>query len=416
MSSQTSVELIELTRRFGDVTAVSKVSLSLDDGEFFSLIGPSGCGKTTTLRMIAGFATPTSGQVRVHGRDITHDPPYRRPLNTVFQHYALFPHLNVFENVAFGLRERGAGRTEIAENVRRILDLVELSAREIARPRELSGGQQQRVALARALVLEPEVLLLDEPLGALDLKLRRQMQELLKQVQKEVGITFVYVTHDQEEAFSMSDRVAVMRAGVLEQIGVPEDVYRYPVSAFVADFVGVANRFAGTIKGAGEAARYRIELDYSKDTLEICGAPRLSGGDRVWVVVRPEAARLGEDGRGDIGGEARVIDASFLGPNTVYKFRSSEFGDVTATTSGQERRHPVGSTIRVGWPVGSAWMVPMTSSEEKEEPEHAPAKEGIANAIPDRGPRAGDVGVGPSAPRHAAVGEDRGARDVCHGA
>jgi spermidine/putrescine transport system ATP-binding protein len=358
-----SVELIELTRRFGDVTAVSALSLTLYEGEFFSLIGPSGCGKTTTLRMIAGLEAPTAGTIRVHGRDVTIDPPHRRPVNTVFQHYALFPHLNVYENVAFGLRERRVEKKQIPGKVRGILDLVELSARESARPRQLSGGQQQRVALARALVLEPEVLLLDEPLGALDLRLRRQMQKLLKQVQREVGITFIYVTHDQEEAFSMSDRVAVMHGGVIEQVGAPEDVYHRPVSALVADFVGASNRLGGTVRETVDDGLYVIQLDSMEAALrELPGTPGLASGERVWIIVRPEAARLGAAPGDGLAGTAAVTDASFLGPATIYSLRSSELGELTVSASAQVVRHRIGSELSIWWPSESLWAVPQ---EEK---------------------------------------------------
>ena len=238
-----AIALEQLERHYGELTAVAGIDLEIADGEFFSLIGPSGCGKTTTLRIVAGLETPSSGKVSVRGQDVTDVPAFKRPVNTVFQHYALFPHLNVFENVAFGLKERKVSRGDTARRVTEMLELVGLTGREKARPKQLSGGQQQRVALARSLVLEPAVLLLDEPLGALDLKLRKQMQMVLKQIQREVGITFVYVTHDQEEAFSMSDRVAIMDKGKIEQIGDPVDTYRRPQTLFVADFVGASNRF-----------------------------------------------------------------------------------------------------------------------------------------------------------------------------
>jgi spermidine/putrescine transport system ATP-binding protein len=221
-----AVRLIGLERRFGEVVAVDGVDLDIADGEFFSLIGPSGCGKTTTLRMISGHEHPTGGEIEVKGSPMRAVPAHRRPVTTVFQHYALFPHLDVFENVAFGLRERRTPNDEVRRRVSSILELVRLEGRDRAKPRQLSGGQQQRVALARSLVLDPEVLLLDEPLGALDLKLRKELQLFLKQVQHEVGITFVYVTHDQEEAFSMSDRVAVMLQGRIEQVGRPQEVYQ----------------------------------------------------------------------------------------------------------------------------------------------------------------------------------------------
>jgi spermidine/putrescine transport system ATP-binding protein len=359
VTDQTSVELVELTRHFDAFAAVSAVSLSVRDGEFFSLIGPSGCGKTTTLRMIAGLEVPTSGAVYVRGRDVTRDPAYRRPVNTVFQQYALFPHLDVFDNVAFGLKERGVGRQAIGQQVRRMLDLVELSGREKARPRELSGGQQQRVALARALVLEPEVLLLDEPLGALDFKLRRQMQGLLKELQRDVGITFVYVTHDQEEAFSMSDRVGVMHQGVLQQVGTPEEVYHRPASAFVADFVGAANRLEGTITGTLGDGRYSVELASTNVVLDMSGTPGMADGEQVWVVVRPEAAVLDGAAAGGVNAEARVADVSFLGPQTIYKLESDELGDLTIAASAHGVQHSVGSTVSVGWPIAGAWAVPM---------------------------------------------------------
>ena len=250
-----AVALEKLERHYGELTAVAGIDLEIADGEFFSLIGPSGCGKTTTLRIVAGLETPSSGKVSVRGQDVTNVPAFKRPVNTVFQHYALFPHLNVYDNVAFGLRERHVSRGEIKTKVADILELVGLTGREQARPKQLSGGQQQRVALARSLVLEPAVLLLDEPLGALDLKLRKQMQMVLKQIQREVGITFVYVTHDQEEAFSMSDRVAIMNRGKIEQIGDPVETYRRPRTLFVADFVGASNRFWHGSWSGSETAR-----------------------------------------------------------------------------------------------------------------------------------------------------------------
>ena len=260
-SAGPAVGLRGVRRTYGSITAVDDLTLDIPDGEFFALIGPSGCGKTTTLRILAGLEEPTEGEVWLHNKDVTFVPPHRRPVSTVFQNYALFPHLNVFENVAFGLRERKLPKPQIAERVREMLELVDLTGREDVRPAHLSGGQQQRVALARSLVLEPEVLLLDEPLGALDLKLRRQMQLLLKRIQRKVGITFIYVTHDQEEAFSMSDRVAVMNQGRLEQLGSPELVYRCPETMFVADFVGSTNRFPGRIAEVLGTRSYAVELD-----------------------------------------------------------------------------------------------------------------------------------------------------------
>ena len=241
------IRLVELSKDFRDVRAVDHVSLDIRAGEFFSLLGPSGCGKTTTLRMIGGFELPSEGRIELRGVDVTRTAPDKRPVNMVFQHYALFPHLDVGENVAFGLRRRQVRRDEIARRVGEALDLVRLPGYQRRRAHQLSGGQQQRVALARALVNRPTVLLLDEPLGALDLKLRRQLQVELKRIQTEVGITFVYVTHDQEEALTMSDRIAVMNSGHVEQLGTPEELYERPATRFVADFIGTTNLMVGTV-------------------------------------------------------------------------------------------------------------------------------------------------------------------------
>src|SRR5438309_5987992 len=249
MTGTADVRLDDVTKRFEDVVAVDNLSLEIESGSFFALLGPSGCGKTTTLRMIGGFEQPTSGTIYLGGREVSGLPAYKRDVNTVFQSYALFPHLSVLENVAFGLRRRGVKGSEVRSSVRDILRIVGLEGMEGRRPRQLSGGQQQRVALARALVNRPRVLLLDEPLGALDLKLRKQMQLELKGIQHEVGITFVHVTHDQEEAMTMADRIAVMNAGRIEQLGTPTELYETPKTAYVAGFLGVSNLLAGTVVG-----------------------------------------------------------------------------------------------------------------------------------------------------------------------
>ena len=287
-----AVDITGVEKRFGDLVAVRNLDLRIEPGEFFSIIGPSGCGKTTTLRMIAGFEDPTAGRISVGGRDMTGVRPYRRPVNTVFQSYALFPHLDVYENIAFGLREAKVAKADVRDRVGEAVSLVQLEGRERSRPRQLSGGQQQRVALARALVNRPEVLLLDEPLGALDLKLRTDMQSQLKDLQRTVGVTFCYVTHDQGEAFSMSDRVAVMNQGLLEQVGKPEDIYHRPASAFVADFVGTANRFAARIE-SGDGGRYSVAID-GIGTRGVRGPDGLTAGSQVLVLVRPENLRLSE--------------------------------------------------------------------------------------------------------------------------
>ena len=255
-----SVRLERVTKRFGDFTAVRRLSLSIERGEFFTMLGPSGCGKTTTLRMVAGFEEPSEGTVLLEGDDVTAQPAFKRPTNTVFQSYALFPHLSVERNVAFGLQRKGVGKDETRTRVAEELERVGLSGEAKRKPAQLSGGQQQRVALARALVNRPKVLLLDEPLGALDLKLRKQLQVELKTIQREVGITFVYVTHDQEEALTMSDRIAVMNRGVIEQVDEPESVYERPSTTFVAGFIGVSNLMPGEVVSAnGASAQMRLD-------------------------------------------------------------------------------------------------------------------------------------------------------------
>jgi spermidine/putrescine transport system ATP-binding protein len=290
------VQLVDLVKRFGDFTAVSGINLRMPSGEFFSLLGPSGCGKTTTLRMIAGFERPTEGQIMLDGVDMAQVPPHKRNVNTVFQSYALFPHLTVEENVAFGVRYKKATKQETKERVGKALELVQLTGFEKRRPSQLSGGQQQRVALARALILNPEVLLLDEPLGALDAKLRKRLQIELKALQQEVGITFIYVTHDQEEALTMSDRIAVMSNGVVEQVGTPSDVYESPVTAYVADFLGVSNLMDATAHGGGG----RVKLG-SFDLVAGQGDTDATGD--VKIVIRPE--RVGLEEQGTVG-ENRV--------------------------------------------------------------------------------------------------------------
>jgi len=350
-----AVTLRALSRRFGEFEAVKGIDLDIRDGEFFSLIGPSGCGKTTTLRMIAGLEIPTSGRVLVHDRDMTTVPAHRRPVNTVFQQFALFPHLNVFENVAFGLRERRVGKHEVRTRVGQMLEQVGLAGRERARPRELSGGQQQRVALARSLVLEPEVLLLDEPLGALDLKLRRQMQAVLKTLQRDIGITFVYVTHDQEEAFSMSDRVGIMNAGRLEQLGLPREVYHRPQTLFVADFVGASNRFAATVMERLGEGRFRADLGPLGIT-EIGGADTLETGAAAIAIVRPEAMEA--DGDQQLGISGEVVDVAYLGAQVQYTLDAGEHGRVIGLAPSEDDGGASEAPRRLTWPASRMWLVP----------------------------------------------------------
>jgi spermidine/putrescine transport system ATP-binding protein len=286
------VQLVDLVKRFGDVVAVDGVNLRMPPGEFFALLGPSGCGKTTSLRMIAGFERPSEGQILLDGVDMAQTPPHKRNVNTVFQNYALFPHLSVEENVGFGLRYQSVSKEEAKRRVGEALDLVQLSGFGKRRPTQLSGGQQQRVALARALILNPEVLLLDEPLGALDAKLRKALQIELKALQEEVGITFIYVTHDQEEALTMSDRIAVMSSGRVEQIGPPNEVYEEPATAYVADFLGVSNLMSAKADGA-VGSRCRIRL--GEFSLEAGKGEADATGD-VKIVIRPERVALEDHG------------------------------------------------------------------------------------------------------------------------
>jgi spermidine/putrescine transport system ATP-binding protein len=355
-SAEPAVRLVGLYRSYGDVRAVDGIDVEIADGEFFSMIGPSGCGKTTTLRMIAGLVEPSAGRIEVHGRDVTALRPHRRPVNTVFQQYALFPHLNVFENVAFGLRERRTPRAELATRVAEMLDLVEMTGREANRPTQLSGGQQQRVALARSLVLRPEVLLLDEPLGALDLKLRKQLQLQLKRIQQEVGITFVYVTHDQEEAFFMSDRVAIMRDGRIEQLGTPQRVYETPVTEFVAEFVGASNRFPARIVDVLGGDAYEAEAD-GIGRFRCQGVPRLVRDQSACAIVRPEAISVAPVTADRCGVTATVVDLAYLG-HEISCLLEMPSGDQLSMSLRQQREPmEVGRSCGLSWRLDDIWLL-----------------------------------------------------------
>jgi spermidine/putrescine transport system ATP-binding protein len=312
------VELVSLTKRFTEV-AVDDIDLTVASGEFFSLLGPSGCGKTTTLRLIAGFEQPTAGRILLDGSDVTGIPPHRRNVNTVFQSYALFPFLNVFDNVAFGLRHRSLSKAEIGKKVGEALDLVQMTEYAKRRPSMLSGGQQQRVALARALVLNPAVLLLDEPLGALDAKLRRSLKLELKALQERVGITFLYVTHDQEEALTMSDRLAVMNSGRIVQIGVPREVYEEPGDTYVADFLGVSNLMEVDVVARGPGARCQIRIGEAGLVAE---RGDIDGLGPAHAVIRPERVRIEAYGStGENRVPAMVERLVFLGAATQVMLR-----------------------------------------------------------------------------------------------
>jgi spermidine/putrescine transport system ATP-binding protein len=319
-----AVRLSNVTKTFGEFVAVDDLTLEIAEGEFFSLLGPSGCGKTTTLRMIAGFEEPTRGEISVAGEPVRGVPPYRRPVNTVFQSYAIFPHLNVFDNVAFGLRRSGVKREELSQRVTEACAMVQLEGFEKRKPTALSGGQQQRVALARALVNRPKVLLLDEPLGALDLKLRKEMQLELKSLQDEVGITFVYVTHDQEEALTMSDRIAVMNEGKVQQVADPTTLYELPKNRFVANFIGQINVFSGIVESvSGERVSLRTRAGASIEAIAAEGEA-VGTGAEAHATVRPEKIRLGGDGDNVLN--ARIKQIVYLGVSTQYIAQLPEGG------------------------------------------------------------------------------------------
>ncbi len=346
------VQLRSLTKQFEEHLAVDSIDALINGGEFFSLLGPSGCGKTTTLRMIAGFERPTSGEILLDGDDVANTPPHERNVHTVFQNYALFPHLNVNDNIAFGLRRHKVAKDEISQRVEESLRLVELQGLGSRRPRQLSGGQQQRVALARALVLRPAVLLLDEPLGALDAKIRKQLRVELKALQEEVGITFVFVTHDQEEALSMSDRVAVMSNGRIEQIGTPGEVYENPATVFVADFLGVSNLMdAEPIAwGTGECT-VRIGEFSLRAT---CGETQARGA--VKIVARPERLRLLEHGAGSEGRPnclPGIVDrAIYVGASrqVIVRLANGAVMQVTIANTGGDHGYSQGIPVMVEVP------------------------------------------------------------------
>ncbi|MDQ3914850.1 MAG: ABC transporter ATP-binding protein [Actinomycetota bacterium] len=361
------VRLEGVTKVFKETTAVDGVSITVGSGEFFSLLGPSGCGKTTTLRMIGGFEDPTAGRVYLGGDDVTDLPAYKRDVNTVFQSYALFPHLDVFENVAFGLKRRRVPRHEIRPRVEEMLELVDLAGLGARRSNQLSGGQQQRVALARALINRPQVLLLDEPLGALDLKLRKSMQLELKRIQGEVGITFVYVTHDQDEAMTMSDRIAVMNVGRLEQVGPPEAVYESPSTEFVAGFLGASNLLDGEVETAGgDMAKVRL----TQGEVVLLPPGRVEGLSRVRIGVRPEKLHIDAV---DAGGARRnsiratVAASTYTGVSTSFECTTPSGAKLVVyvqNASGRVSSLGAGTQVTLSWEPKHTFAVGASYREE----------------------------------------------------
>jgi spermidine/putrescine transport system ATP-binding protein len=362
------IQLIELSKRFADLAAVDGIDLHIVGGEFFSLLGPSGCGKTTTLRMIAGFEQPSEGRILLDGVDVAYTPPHKRNVNTVFQNYALFPHLNVFDNVAFGLRRGKCPKDEMRRRVGEALELVRLTGFERRKSSQLSGGQQQRVALARALVLNPAVLLLDEPLGALDAKLRKALQIELKTLQQEVGITFLYVTHDQEEALTMSDRLAVMNGGRIEQIGAPQEVYEDPETLFVADFLGVSNLMDATGRGSVDG-RCRVEV--GRFELEAGGGPSDVVGPAK-LVIRPERVELepheADSGPNCLPGMVERVVYVGSAVQVLVRVATGEVLQALVTNTGRDLPFEQGTPVQLHLPVDALRVLPAPERMEEQEP------------------------------------------------
>lgn len=361
ITSDSNLEILSVSKWFGSHCAVNNISMNVRRGEFLTLLGPSGCGKTTLLRMIAGFETPTKGEIHIAKRRMNDIPPYSRPIGMVFQNLALFPHMTVGKNIAYGLQIRGEKRQDIARKTDEILRLVDLAGFENRRVGELSGGQRQRVALARSLVMRPEVLLLDEPLSALDLKLRRQLQLELKRIQQRVEATFIFVTHDQEEALTMSDRIAVINQGVLEQIDTPEVIYRRPATPFVAQFVGETNYFEGRLVARSERSA-EVEIPALRRTISAADNASLAIGQAVGISIRPEhvMVRASADGDGAVHA-GTIVDSSFVGANSRYEVETElgRFIALVPTTNLQGGIHKSGEKVYVGWSKDNVVIVPL---------------------------------------------------------
>ena len=353
------IRLKDVDKSFDDERVVKKLNLDVEEGEFLTMLGPSGCGKTTTLRMIAGFEVPTSGQIFLEGEDVDDKKPNERNVNTVFQNYALFPHMNVFDNIAFGLVEKKVKKDEIRRRVEEMIKLVQLDGMEKRMPAQMSGGQKQRVAIARALVNRPKVLLLDEPLGALDLKLRKQMQGELKALQRQLGITFIYVTHDQEEALTMSDRIAVMNRGRLEQVGTPEEVYNHPETKFVADFIGESNIIEGYIENMTDDS-IEVTMESGKAVMQETGY-RME--EMVYLCIRPENLKISTEPREGFRFRGQVREHIFIGSTNKTMIEMPNGQMLKSVTLAEDELIPVGTAVNVFWNPGKA--VVMRTKEEQ---------------------------------------------------
>lgn len=353
------IRLTDVDKSFDDERVVKKLNLDVEEGEFLTMLGPSGCGKTTTLRMIAGFEVPTSGQIFLEGEDVDDKKPNERNVNTVFQNYALFPHMNVFDNIAFGLVEKKVKKDEIRRRVEEMIKLVQLDGMEKRMPAQMSGGQKQRVAIARALVNRPKVLLLDEPLGALDLKLRKQMQGELKALQRRLGITFIYVTHDQEEALTMSDRIAVMNRGRLEQVGTPEEVYNHPETKFVADFIGESNIIEGYIENMTDDS-IEVTMESGKAVIRETGY-RME--EMVYLCIRPENLKISTEPKEGFRFRGQVREHIFIGSTNKTMIEMPNGQMLKSVTPAEDELLPVGTAVNVFWNPGKA--VVMRTKEEQ---------------------------------------------------
>lgn len=345
MTEDIIIKIDNVNKKYGENTVVNNLNMEIKKGEFLTLLGPSGCGKTTTLRMIAGFETPTNGNIYVEGQEIQNTEPYDREVNTVFQNYALFPHMNIYDNVAFGLSIKRVKKEEIKKRVKEMLDLVQLTGYENRKPDQLSGGQKQRVAIARALINRPKVLLLDEPLGALDLKLRKQMQFELKRLQRKLGITFIYVTHDQEEALTMSDRIAIMYGGNLEQIGTPREIYERPVSKFVADFIGESNIFYG-VTSVNESNTASVKVENGEVSVI---SDQLKEDEIIYVLVRPEDIKIANNKVEGFTVEGIIKEHVYIGNVSKTIISLPEGMEIKMNTSTKSNLLEVGSKVYVYW-------------------------------------------------------------------